>query len=547
MDKCETSSPNGARIILADIVIVGGGFGGCYALYSLRKAGFSVKLIEAGSDFGGVWHFNKYPGARVDSEVPLYQLSVPEVSHSFSFTERFPSHVELRQYFSHMAESLNLHKDTMFNSRVIEANCDPRTSRWTIITDNGIEAKSQYVIFATGTTNKPYIPKFAGLNDYSGTLLHPCQWPAKLDAQGKKVGIVGQGASGLQILQELAKEDTEMTVFLRNPPTALPMGQRIITAAEAGEQKNHDQVLFFYAKNHDNSGYAYNGPSRNYYDTTLEDREKLYDDLWARGSYAILTCNYPEHAYVKEVNAELYQYWAKTVRARIRDPIKREIMAPLKQFQWIGTKRPNLEMDYYEMIDRTNVKLVNLKEETIRTFTKTGITTSGPQGETHHDLDIVVMATGYDSVTGSLYDMNIKDKDGIVLQTRWAESIQTYLGMVVPGLPNMFMLYGPQAPSGLANGPPFLEMQVDWVVLFLNKLKKEQATTFEVKADAAKAYVQRNKDAYHKSLAKETPSWWNGSNIPGKTREPLFWTLGLQSWNQETQNALEDWSRFEIR
>ncbi|CAH0035764.1 unnamed protein product [Clonostachys rhizophaga] len=552
----ENQRSNGARSITADIVIVGGGFGGCSALYWLRKAGYNVKLIEAGTDFGGVWHFNKYPGARVDSEVPLYQLSKPaETWRSFNFTERFPGHVELRDYFAQMSNALDLHKDAIFDSRVVEAKFDAASDSWTMRTDNGIRTMSRYAIFATGTTNKPYIPQFPGLDDYQGSILHPCRWPSDLDLCGKKVGIVGQGASGLQILQELAKEDVgaDLTVFVRNPPTALPMGQRAISAAESEEKKNAYEVLFSHAKTTDESGYAYDPPTRSFYQETPEQREQFYSDLWARGSYAILTCNYPEHTYDQAANAELYQYWAKAARARMTDPVKKDIMAPLQQFQWIGTKRPNLELDYYEMIDQQNVKLVSLKQEVIQEFTTTGITTkvisddATVEGATHsYDLDVVIMATGYDGVTGSLYEMNIVGKDGVRLQERWSSSIQTYLGMVAPGLPNMFMLYGPQAPSGLANGPPFLELQVDWVLRFLGKLKDEQATTFEVKSAAAKEYVQRNLDVYGQSLAKDTPSWWNGSNIPGKVIEPLFWTLGLQEWRKETEKALEDWSRFDL-
>lgn len=542
------SSIGSVQKLTADIVIVGGGFGGCYSLYALRKAGYKVKLIEAGSDFGGVWHFNRYPGARVDSEIPLYQLSLPEVWRSFRWAERFPGHDEIRLYFEHMSKVLDLHKDATFNSRVLKAEYNPKSNHWTLNTDNGIEAVSQYVIFATGTTNKPYIPDFPGLDTFAGTVVHPCCWPAGLDLRGKKVGIVGQGASGLQLLQELAKEDVgaHITVFLRNPPTALPMKQRVISAAESEEQKNMYNFLFEYAKTRDESGYAYNGPNPSYKQSTPEERRQHYDDLWNRGTYAILTSNYPEFSHDKIANAELYQYWAESVRARISDPVKKDIMAPLKQFQWIGTKRPNLEMDYYEMIDQPNVKLVNLKEEVIHTFTKNGVATKGPHGATDYDIDVMIMATGYDSVTGSLYDMNIVGSDGVKLQDRWAKSIKTYLGIVSPGMPNMFMLYGPQAPSGLANGAPFIELEVDWIVQFLAKLRDESASTFEVKQTASDEYAQRNMDAFDDSLVKETPSWWNGANIPGKTREPLFWILGLQAWRKETQRALENWSNFEL-
>ena len=538
-------SPQTTSHISADVIIIGGGFGGCYALHQLREAGYSVKLIEAGSDFGGVWHFNRYPGARVDSEVPLYQLSLPQAWRSFQFSERFPGHVELRQYFTHIADALDLRKDAIFNSRVTSARFDNDSNTWSISTENSITASARYVVFATGTTNMPYIPAFPGLDTYSGQVIHPAAWPEDLDVKGKKIGIIGQGASGLQIFQELAKEDTDITIFVRNPPTAMPMAQRALSRREAEEQKNLYEALFNYAKDVSPSGYAYSACHKSFYDAPPEERQRQHEELWARGTYAALTSNYPEVSFDKKANAELYEFWAKSVRSRISDPVKREIMAPAEQFQWIGAKRPNLETDYYEMIDKPHVKLVSLKSNSIRRFTQDGIVTgSDDGGETAHDLDIVIVATGYDSVTGSLYAMNVTGTDNVLLQDKWKDGIKNYLGMLAPGFPNALMLYGPQAPSGLVNGPPFLELQVDWVIEFLKGVAIEGATRFEVKEDPAREYAQQNKDAYNHSLMKETASWWNGSNIPGKVQEPLFWVKGLQAWRQETERALSDWSRF---
>ncbi|KAJ3544356.1 hypothetical protein NM208_g3097 [Fusarium decemcellulare] len=528
----------------ADIIIVGGGFGGCYALYELRNMGYSVKLVEAGRDFGGVWHFNKYPGARVDSETPLYQLSLPQAWRSFTFRERFPGHEELRDYFTHMAGALDLYKDALFNTRVIDAKFDPETNGWIIRAENGLVAKCRYVVFATGTTNKPYIPNFPGINNFSGKIIHPAAWPDNLDLKGKKVGLVGQGASGLQILQDIAKEDCNITVFVRNPPTALPMAQRELSREESEETKNSYEALFYHAKYRDQSGYSYSAPIDSFYKTTPEERRQKYEELWSRGTYAILVSNYPEHHYDKQSNAEVYQFWAEKTRARMNDPYKRDIMAPLEQFQWIGAKRPNLEMDYYEMIDQPNVKLVSLKQSAIKEFGPGGIVTSAQGVDEHHELDVIIVATGYDSVTGSLYEMNVTGRDGTKLQEKWKDGIYTWLGMMAPGLPNAFMLYGPQAPSGLANGPPFLELQVEWLAKFLQKLEEEKATTVEVSSQAAADYRQKNIDAYSHSLMSEVASWWNGSNIPGKNKEPLFWVAGMQAWRQEGLKGLEDWSRF---
>ncbi|KAH7141809.1 hypothetical protein EDB81DRAFT_884867 [Dactylonectria macrodidyma] len=539
----QNSTPTACQVD-ADIIIVGGGFGGCFALHQLRNLGYTVKLLEAGSDFGGVWHFNRYPGARVDSETPLYQLSLPEAWRSFTFRERFPGHAEIRQYFSHIADALDLRKDAIFDARVIESRFDPELNTWTLRTESGLITKSRYVVFATGTTNKPYIPEFPGLDAFSGRVIHPAAWPEDVDLKGKKIGIIGQGASGLQILQDLAKEDCHLTVFIRTPATALPMRQRSLSYNESEEMKNSYEAYFRQAKYHHEAGYSYSNPQDSFDNATPEQRRQRYEELWSRGSYAILSLNYPEYALDKAANAELYQFWAEKVRSRITDPQKRDIMAPLEQFQWIGAKRPNLEVDYYEMIDQPNVRLVDLKKNPIKQFVHNGIVTGELDVEETHDLDFVIVATGYDSVTGSLYEMNVSDRNGTTLQDKWKNGIYTYLGMMVPEVPNAFLLYGPQAPSGLANGPPFLELQVEWLVEFLKKLEKEHATAVKVSSKAATDYRQKNLDAYGRSLMKETPSWWNGSNIPGKNKEPLFWVGGLQYWRKESLKGLEDWSRY---
>ncbi|KAH8655973.1 hypothetical protein BGZ61DRAFT_541153 [Ilyonectria robusta] len=529
--------------VAVDVVIVGAGFGGCYALHEMRRQGYTAKILEAEADFGGVWHFNRYPGVRVDSETPVYQLSLPNVTDSFNFTERFPDGEELRRYFAHLDQTLDLRKDTIFNTRVIGVHFDETKTTWSFSTESGLRATSRYVIFASGSTNKAFIPNFPGIERFNGTLIHPSSWLQNLDVKGKKIGIIGQGASGVQILQTLAKQDCEVTVFIRTPCTAMPMGQRPISTRESEELKNLYDGIFTKAKYNSSAGYAYNPCHASYNDLSKEERHQYYEKLWARGGYGFLSSNFPENMFSKEANAEVYDFWVNKVRARMTDPVKRDIVAPLKQFQWIGTKRPSLEMNYYEMLDRPNVKLVDLKSTPIKEFTSGGITTIDDKA---HELDVVVFATGYDSVTGSLYDMNINDKGGNSLQKKWEEGIKTYLGMMVPGLPNAFILYGPQAPTALANGPPFLELQVEWVTKLLDNMKKDKVQTVEVSSEAAEAWGQASSDTFEMLLHRETPSWWNGANIPGKRREPLIWHGGIPAWWKECSNALADWSKFTV-
>lgn len=531
-------------VVESDVIIVGAGFGGCYALHKARSEGYSVKMFEAGSDFGGVWHFNSYPGARVDSETPLYQLDIPEVWNSFNFQSKYPGHEEIKEYFKHMTEVLDLRKDTIFNARVTEAKYDTESGRWFLVTEAGHKAIARYVIFATGTTNKAYIPTFPGVDQFKGTKIHPANWPKGFDVKGKKVGIIGQGASGLQILQDLAKEDCDLTVFIRNPSVSVPMRQRGFSEAEQEEKKNMYQALFEKGKYNSVTGYHYNIEKRRFHDVSAKERQQHYEDLWNRGGFVIFNSNFQDFAYDKVANAELYQFWVKKVRARITNPEKREMMAPLQQSHWIGTKRPSLEMDYYEMIDRPNVALVDVKKTSIQSFTEKGIILDNNK---FIELDVVIFATGYDSVTGSLYDMNIHDKNGVLLQDKWKQGIRTYLGTMVPEMPNAFILYGPQSPSALANGPPFLELQVDWVAKLLQKAKAEGKSTIEPTSEAAVLWASMCNTVYQNLLHRETASWWNGSNIPGKNREPLIWLGGLLVWREWCDKGLEDWSQFSVQ
>ena len=534
--------------IEVDVIIVGAGFGGCYALHVMRQQGYSAKILEAGSDFGGVWHFNSYPGARVDSETPMYQLDLPEIWRDFNFRSKYPGHDELKAYFKHMATTLDLQKDTIFKTRINEATYDGNTKQWLLHTDSGLTAKAKYVVFAMGCNNKAYIPNFRGVHDFAGQKVHPAAWPGNLQVSGKKVAIIGQGATGIQIVQELAKRDCELTVFVRNPGVAVRMNQKEITEDEAQSMKGIYQALFERAKYTHPSGYANNVEMRRFADVDPKQRQEHYERLWSMGGFSIFTGNFPDFSFDKTANAELYQFWAKKVRERMTDPVKKDMMAPLEQKAWIAAKRPSLEMDYFEMLDRPNVRIVDVKKTPIKSFVPGGmiLESVATDEEEQLDFDIVIFATGYDSATGSLFDANIRDKNGVTLQQRWANGIRTYLGTMVPDMPNAFLLYGPQSPSSLANGPPFLQLQVDWVAKLMAKAREEGIEALEPSAEAAEGWASATMQAYQSLLHRETDSWWNGSNIPGKKKEPLMWLGGLQAWRRCCEDALKDWSKFVV-
>lgn len=446
VDDVSNGATNGAskeheRTLDLDVVIVGAGFGGMYALHKIRKLGLRTKLFEAGSNLGGVWYWNRYPGARVDSEIPYYQYSVPEVWKTWSWSQRFPDHVELRQYFEHVDKVLDLKKDIFFQSNVIGSKFDSETSKWLVETGNGYTATCKYLIMATGSSYKRHYPDFKGLQDYEGLLIHSASWPVDdIDVEDKKVAIVGSGATGIQLVEQLSKRSPDLTVFLRNINIALPMRQRKMSPEEQNALKAIYKTIFK-ACRASASGLPYDKPEGSSLDVSDEDLETLYEELWARGAFNFNIGSYRDFLSDAKANRRLYNFWAKKTRARILDPVKRDVLAPLTPPYAMGTKRSSLEQDYYECMNKDHVKIIDLNQAGIKEFQKTGIVTEDGK---LHEFDVVCLATGYDSMTGSLTSMGLKDIDGVDMKQRWKDGVSTYLGLAVEGFPNMFMVYGPQ-------------------------------------------------------------------------------------------------------
>lgn len=492
--------------IATDVLIIGGGFGGMYGLYRMRQLGLTVKLFEAGADFGGTWHWNRYPGARVDSEVPFYSLSIPEVYDSWDFTERYPGHQELRDYFKHVDNVLDLSKDAYFNTVVVGARYHTEDAKWHVRTRDGRQAIAKYLICATGSSYKQHLPQFDGLDKYNGQLIHSAAYPeAGLDMKGKKIGVLGSGATGVQIVQELAKEDCDLTAFIRTPNVAIPMRQRKLSREEQLTNKNIYQTLFNSAKQC-RSGFPYTPTSGRFHHASPEERRKLYEVLWERGGFPFTICNYREFLVDCTVNREIYQFWLEKTRSRIKDPFKRDVMAPSEQPHWLGTKRPSLEQDYYEMIDRPNVTVVDLKRTPILSFGERGIQTS----EQLLELDIIIFATGYDALTGSLKDIGLIDTDGISLSDKWKKATYTYMGLMIPKLPNMFMVYSPQAPTALANGPAIIEKQVDWITEAVSKMREQGIESIDAQESYAEDWRATVQELSDMTLFKGTKSWYTG-------------------------------------
>jgi cation diffusion facilitator CzcD-associated flavoprotein CzcO len=547
---------NGVREL--DVLIIGAGFGGCYSLYKLRRQGFNVHAFEAGSYLGGVWHWNTYPGARVDSEIPYYQFSLPEVWRKWNWSERFPSGDELRAYFKHVDECLDLSKDITYSANVINARYDESLAKWTVITENGHEAVCKYLVCATGSSFKPHYPDFKNLDKFQGQLIHSTRWPAVTNIKNKRVAIVGSGATAVQCTQEIAKEAHHLTVYIRTASISLPMFQRPLSELEQRTNKSTYRRMFAHCRK-TASGLGYDTQPGSVLDLSHEEREELWEELWNRGGFNFNQANYRDFLVDSKANRLMYEFWAKKTRPRLTNPDKSAFLVPEKAPFAFGTKRSSLEQDYYECLDQDNVDIVNLKANPIQEFTEKGII--GQDG-LEREFDTIVMATGFDAMTGSLTNMNIHGKDGLTFQERWKDGVFTHLGLCSSGCPNLFLIYGPQgkspfdlrrwpltlkpAPTAFTNGPVFIESQVDIVIDLLNKLQIEGIKSIEAQRNAEEQWKQAIQEANDRTLLPLTDSWYMGANIPGKKREQLNYIGGIEKYENECRRALATLEGFTL-
>jgi cation diffusion facilitator CzcD-associated flavoprotein CzcO len=446
----DSSNDTYADNLDTEVLIVGAGFGGIYLMHKLRQLGFKCKIYEAGKELGGIWHWNCYPGARVDTQIPIYEYSIPEVwkVSLFAFThhwyvgtnrlqdwiwsERYPGFAELRRYFEHVDKVLDVKKDVAFDTRVVGAQFDKPSAKWVVETEDGRKATSKYLLLATGFAAKRHFPDWMGIDKFKGEIHHSSFWPeAGIDVAGKRVAVVGTGSTGVQLAQETGKTAKSVTVFQRTPNLALPMQQKEITQEEQ-EQRKAQYPEIYKDRMKTFAGFQYDFVERNTFDDTPEEREAFYEERFQKGGFEFWLANYKDLLFNKEANTQAYNFWAKKTRARITDPRKRDILAPSTPPHAFGTKRPSLEQNYYEMLDRPENDVVDIKKTPIVEVTETGIKTEDGQ---HREFDVIALATGFDSVTGGMKNMGLKNVDGVTLSELWKMGTWSYLGMSCAGFP----------------------------------------------------------------------------------------------------------------
>lgn len=520
-----------------DALIVGAGFSGVYLLHKLRdELNMTVKIFEARSDIGGTWHANRYPGARVDCPAPLYGYSSKNAWQSWTWTEKYPGQAELKAYFDHVDRMFHVRKDCFFNSEVNSATFDKESCRWTVQSADGKVATAKYLLVAVGFASKSYVPDWKGISSFRGTIYHSSKWPEEgVDVKGKKVAVIGTGATGIQITQQWAKDADETFVFQRTPNLCLPMRQEQLDALKQEKDKAGYNDMFVQCAS-TFAGLDYQPTPKNTMDDSPADREAFYEKLYEKGGFRLWFNNYQDFLFDPAANREAYNFWARKTRARITDPRKRDLLAPLEPPHPFGAKRPSLEQDFYELCDKPNVHIVDIKSHPIVEVRPEGIVTA--DGECH-EVDIIAIATGFDSFTGGLKQLGVKDMNGTDLAERWKDGVSTYLGMSVSGFPNMLLSYSLQAPTAFANGHTIIELQGNWITSIIRKMESEGVRSLTATKEAESAWNDEVNALANKTVLPLAKSWYMGSNIPGKPVQSLNYIGGLPVYRERCANALE--------
>jgi cation diffusion facilitator CzcD-associated flavoprotein CzcO len=489
---------------------------------SLRKLGFSVRIFEKGAASGGIWYWNCYPGARVDTDTPIYQLFDKELWEDFTFKERYAGWQELRRYFEYVEKKWNVRDHTSFNKHVDSAVFDEDRRQWLVECSDGTEIYANWFIPCIGFASKRYTPPFPGLGNFRGDIYHTAVWPQHgVNLKGKRVAEVGTGASGIQVIQEIGDSVKELTVYLRTPNMCLPMHQRPLDPKEEEEKKKDGTYEAEIEKTrHTFAGFTYDFAEKNTFDDTPEEREKFYHKLMVEnGGFQFWLATYKDMLFDLKANEEAYKFWRKQILKRIKDPKKQELFAPeVPPHPW-GTKRPSLEQRFYEVIDQPHVKVIDVNESPIEEVTATGLKTK--QGLV--EVDVIVLATGFDSVTGSLAQLNIQGTNGGTIADHWKDGTRTSMGIALPEFPNMFFLYGPQAPTAFSSGPSCTQFQAEWVEKAFKVIKDKGITRLEATQESEDDWCRRLSEAWDKTLFPMAKSWYQGANIPGRKVEPLNW------------------------
>jgi cation diffusion facilitator CzcD-associated flavoprotein CzcO len=497
--------------LIYDTVIIGAGISGLYQLHRLRELGQRVRVFEAGTGVGGTWYWNRYPGCRFDSESYSYGYSFSqELLEEWSWTEHFAPQPETERYLNHVADKFDLRRDIQLRSRVKAATWDEGDRTWEITLEDGARCRARYLVTAVGPLSAPTLPRIPGVEAFGGEAYHTGLWPKHpVTFEGKRVAVIGTGATGVQAITEIAKTAGHLTVFQRRPNWCTPLHNRPISDPEMAEIRRTYPAIFERCRE-TAACFIHTTDPRGTFEVTPAEREAFWEMLYAAPGFAIWMGNFKDVLTDREANALFSEFVAGKIRQRVKDPRVAELLIP--KDHGFGTRRVPQESGYYEVYNRSNVELVSIVETPIVRLTPTGIRTTARD----FDLDMIVYATGFDAITGSLDRIDIRGVGGRSLKERWRAGLETFVGVMVDGFPNLFMVMGPH--TALGNIPRSIEYNVEWIRDLLGHMGRHGLRVADARPDAVDEWTAFVKKKGEGLLANEVDSWMTGvnQNVEGK-------------------------------
>jgi cyclohexanone monooxygenase len=525
-----------------DAVIVGAGFAGLYQLHRFRELGLTSRVFDKAAGVGGTWYWNRYPGARCDVESMSYSYSFsPELEQEWTWTEKYPTQPEILRYLNHVADRFDLRKDITFDTTVVSAIWDDDSKHWTVTTDGGETVTARFVVMATGCLSVPKDPEVPGSDRFQGTIYRTAHWPQEgVDFTGQRVGVIGTGSSGIQAIPIISEQAADTTVFQRTPNFSMPAGNRRLTEQEIADRKaNYRQ----WREQQRSSGFGVpvEPATKSALEVTEGERNATYEEAWEKGTLVAVLSAYTDSITDKAANDTAAEFVRNKIRKIVNDSEVAETLCPTTYP--IGTKRPCLDTGYYTTFNKENVHLIDLRKTPIVELTEKGVRTT----EKEYELDSIVLATGFDAMTGALAAIDIRGRDGITLSDRWKAGPRSYLGIAVADFPNLFTITGPSSPSVLSNMAVSIEQHVDFVTDAVEHLRDNGYAAINPTVEAEDEWLAHVEEVGNATLYPIADSWYVGANVPGKPRVLMAYIGGVGAYRERcNQIAANGYEGFQL-
>ena len=517
-----------------DAVVIGSGFAGLYMNRSLRDDhGMDVQVFEAGDNVGGTWYWNRYPGARCDSESYIYCFSFDkDLMQEWEWSGKYPEQPEILRYLNHVADRFDLRRNVQFNTRVTACHFDEDSGRWTVETDQGDKVTAKYVIAAVGCLSSAQIPNFKGRDSFQGQAYHTGAWPHEgVDFTGKRVGVIGTGSSGVQSIPVIAKTAGHLYVFQRSPQYTIPARHGTVDKAFLDEvKKNYDEI--YEKARRSAGGMPYELSERSALEVSDEERKAIYEKGWEEGGFKFVLNSFFDIGVDRRANDTASEFIRSKIREIVKDPEVAEKLVPTDHP--FTSRRALIDTDYFDTYNRDNVTLVDVRHVPIEEITPKGLRTADQE----YELDIIVYATGFDAMTGTLNKIDIQGRGGEKLKDKWAAGPLTYLGLMSAGFPNLFMITGPGSPSVLSNMPVSIEQHVEFITDAIVKMRDEGLELMEADPQAETEWVVHVNEVASQTMFMLADSWYLGANIPGKPRVFMPYPGGVGAYREKCEEIV---------